>query len=81
MYDKGLMKNDDMARYNGKVNIDHTINNMFKVGTSLLFTYKDVNVANSGEYSQAMKMTTITHAYLNDGTINATPEPLVCSSL
>jgi TonB-linked SusC/RagA family outer membrane protein len=75
MYDKGLMKNDDMARYNGKVNIDHTINNMFKVGTSLLFTYKDVNVANSGEYSQAMKMTTITHAYLNDGTINATPNP------
>ncbi len=75
MYDKGLMRNDDMARYNGKVNIDHTINNMFKIGASLLFTYKDVNVSNSGEYSQAMKMTTITHAYLSDGTINATPNP------
>ena len=26
MYDRGLMKNDQMSRYNGKVNIDHRIN-------------------------------------------------------
>lgn len=40
MYDRGLMKNDQMSRYNGKVNIDHRINKVVKVGSSLLFTYK-----------------------------------------
>jgi TonB-linked SusC/RagA family outer membrane protein len=75
MYDKGLMRNDDMDRYNGKVNIDHKINNLFKIGSSLLFTYKQQSVANSGEYSQGLKLTSITHAYFDDGTINATPNP------
>lgn len=71
----GLMKNDNLDRYNGKVNLDHKINNIFKVGTSLLFTYKDNNRRNSGVYSQALKMTTITHPYLSDGSINSTPNP------
>ena len=75
LYDRGLMKNDQMSRYNGKVNIDHRINKIVKVGSSLLFTYKNWNRRNSGVYNQALKMTTITHAYLNDGTINATPNP------
>ncbi|MCI5710616.1 MAG: TonB-dependent receptor [Prevotella sp.] len=75
LYDRGLMKNDQMDRYNGKVNIDHKVNKMVKVGTSLLFTYKNWNRRNSGVYSQAMKMTTITHPYLTDGTINTNPNP------
>lgn len=75
MNDRGIMKNDKMNRYNGRANIDHRINKMFKVGTSLQFTYKSNDRRNSGVYSQALKMTTITHAYLNDGTINATPNP------
>ena len=41
MKDRGLMKRDQMTRYNGKANIDHKISNYVKVGTSLLFTYKD----------------------------------------
>ena len=28
LYDRGLMKNDQMDRYNGKVNIDHKVNKM-----------------------------------------------------
>lgn len=75
MYDNGLMDQDKLSRYNGKVNIDHKINNMFKIGGSLLFSYKDNDKANSGVFSQAMKMTTITHAYLSDGSINTTPNP------
>ncbi len=43
MYDRGLMKNDQMSRYNGKVNIDHRINKVVKVGSSLLYTYKNWN--------------------------------------
>lgn len=71
----GLMNNDDLSRYNGKVNIDHKISNLFKTGASLLFTYKDNNKRNSGVYSQALKMTSITHPYLSDGSINKTPNP------
>ena len=73
--DRGLMKNDKLNRYNGKINIDHRINNIFKVGSSLLFTYKNNDKRNSGVYSQSLKMTTVTHAYLNDGEINKTPNP------
>lgn len=75
MYDNGLMDQDKLSRYNGKVNIDHRINNMFKIGGSLMFSYKNNNKANSGVFAQALKMTTITHAYLSDGSINTTPNP------
>ena len=75
MYNNGLMENDKLARYNGRANVDHTINNLFKVGTSLNFTYRSNDSRNSSVYNQALKMTTITHPYLTDGTINATPNP------
>ncbi|WP_025884242.1 SusC/RagA family TonB-linked outer membrane protein [Segatella paludivivens] len=75
MYDNGLMDQDKLSRYNGKVNIDHKINNMFKIGGSLMFSYKNNDKANSGVFAQALKMTTITHAYLSDGSINTTPNP------
>jgi TonB-linked SusC/RagA family outer membrane protein len=75
MYDNGIMKGDELDRYNGRTNIDHTINKYVKIGTSLNFTYKSNDKRNSGVYSQALKMTTITHPYLSDGTINATPNP------
>ena len=75
LYDNGLMKQDNLSRYNGKINIDHKINKMFKVGGSILFVYKDNDKANSGVFGQALKMTSITHAYLNTGEINTTPNP------
>jgi hypothetical protein len=75
LYDNGLMDQDKLSRYNGKMNIDHRINNMFKVGGSLMFSYKNNDKANSGVFAQALKMTTITHAYLSDGSINTTPNP------
>ncbi len=84
LFDRGLMDNDKMTRYNGRLSVDHKINDYLKAGMSMLFTYKNHDRRNSGVYSQALKMTTITHAYLNDGTINATPNPLYaahCSPL
>ena len=71
----GLMKNDEFHRYNGKINLDHKINDMFKVGASILYTYRNNDRRNSGVYTQSLKMTTITHAYLNDGSINMKPNP------
>lgn len=75
MDEQGLMKNDELKRYNGKINIDHKINNAFKVGSSILYTYKDHDARNASVFTQSMKMTTITHPYLNDGTIYKQPNP------
>lgn len=75
MYNNGIMKNDKLARYNGRANVDHTINKYFKVGTSLNYTYRSNDSRNSSVYNQALKMTTVTHAYLEDGSINTTPNP------
>jgi TonB-linked SusC/RagA family outer membrane protein len=75
MFEEGLMKDDKMSRYNAKASVDHKISNMFKAGTSLLFTYKDNDKRNSSVFGQAMKMTTITHPYRADGTLIATPNP------
>lgn len=75
MFEEGLLKNDALDRYNGKVNIDHKISDMFKVGTSLLYSYRSHDARNSGVFSQSMKMTTITHPYRADGSIIETPNP------
>lgn len=75
MNDRGLMKNDKFNRYSGLANVDHRINNIFKVGTSLQFFYKSNDKRNDGVYGGALRMTSITHPYLTDGTINQTPNP------
>ena len=75
MDDKGLMKGDEYNRYTGRTNIDHQINHIVKIGASLSYAYKSNDKRNGGVYNQAQKMTTITHAYLNDGEINYQPNP------
>ena len=74
MSDRGLMKNDKMNRYNGRFNIDHIINKVFKVGGSFAFTYKDHDARNGGVFNATRKMTSIAHAYSAvDGSIIETP--------
>lgn len=75
MFDEGLQKNDKQNRYNVKTSIDHKISKYFKTGASILYTYKDKDAASSSVYSQALKMTSITHPYTADGTLIATPNP------
>ena len=75
MYDKGLLKRDQMDRYNGRLNIDHIINKVVKVGGSFGFTYKDHN-RRYALFNSARKMTSITHAYDDSGTIIPTPNPM-----
>lgn len=75
MFEEGLMKNDEMDRYNTKLVLDHTISSKFKVGANLLYTYKTLDARNASVFTQSLKMTSITHPYLNDGTLNETPNP------
>ena len=74
MFDKGLQKSDAMDRYNGRLNVDHIINKVVKVGASMAFTYKDHD-SRTGVFNAARKMTTITHAYQKDGSVNIKPNP------
>lgn len=75
MTDNGMMKSDRFRRYTGRANIDHRINKTVKVGTSLTYAYRSNDRRNGGVYSQAQKMTSITHAYLADGSVNKQPNP------
>ena len=75
MFDEGLMKKDMMDRYNAKIILDHKISDIFKAGTSMLYTYKDHDARNSSVFGQSLKMTTITHAYTKEGNLIFTPNP------
>lgn len=76
MYDKGLLKNDAMDRYNGRLSFDHQINKIFKVGMSAAFTYRSHDFR-AALFNAARKMTSITHAYRSDtGDIIKTPNPM-----
>lgn len=75
MLEKGLLKNDELDRYNAKMNVDHKINNIFKVGSSMLFTYKNHDARDGGVFGRSLSMTSITHPYTADGEIIKTPNP------
>ena len=76
MFDKGLLKNDKMNRYSGRANLDHIINKVVKIGASMAFTYKSHDSRNNSVFDRARKMTSLTTAYLPDGSINETPNVL-----
>ncbi len=73
MFDKGLLKHDKMNRYNGRINIDHIVSNVVKIGGSMAFTYRSHNARNASVFNSARKMTSITQAYKEDGSVNETP--------
>ncbi|MFN2314021.1 MAG: SusC/RagA family TonB-linked outer membrane protein, partial [Bacteroidales bacterium] len=41
MDENGLLKNDNLKRYNGRVNVNHKISDAFAAGANLQFTYRD----------------------------------------
>ena len=75
MFDQGLMKNDQMDRYNTRVSIDHKISKMFKIGANMMYTYRDHDSRQASVFGQALKLTTIAHAYTQEGEIIKTPNP------
>lgn len=74
MAEEGLLRNDALDRYNVKANVDHKINNIFKIGTSLLYTYKNHD-SRTNVFGQALKLTSIAHPYYEDGTMILKPSP------
>jgi TonB-linked SusC/RagA family outer membrane protein len=74
MAEEGLLRNDALDRYNVKTNVDHKISNVFKVGTSLLYTYKNHD-RRTNVFGQALKLTSIAHPYNADGSMILKPSP------
>ena len=68
MNDKGLLRNDEMRKYNVKLGVDHQIFNQLKIGANILYTNKKYNKRNSSIFNQALKTGTIGVLYNTDGT-------------
>lgn len=75
MTEEGLLKDDIMKRYNGRLSLEHTLNKYIKAGSSLMYTHKNHDARSSSVFSQSMKMTTITHPYTADGELIDQPNP------
>lgn len=70
--EKGLLKNDDLTRFNGMIGIDQVINKRLSVGGSVLITYKDNN-RRQDPLNQANKIIPIGKAYDDEGKIITYP--------
>ncbi|MDJ1498446.1 TonB-dependent receptor [Cytophagaceae bacterium DM2B3-1] len=64
--EKGLLRNDDLQRYNGRFTLEHSIHKNLKVGINLLYTYKDRNARNN-PLNQANKMSPLGRPYDDEG--------------
>ncbi|WP_320053768.1 TonB-dependent receptor [uncultured Acetobacteroides sp.] len=79
MKEEGLLRNDDLSRYNGRLNIDHSIANNLKIGASIQYTYRDWARRADNVYSQLIKMHTLAQPYFANGDILDKPSELATS--
>jgi len=79
MNEQGLLRNDALRRYNGRINIDHKILKNLSAGANIQYTYRNWDRRDDGIYSQLIKMHAMAQPYLSDGTILDKPSELATS--
>lgn len=79
MNENGLLKNDNLKRYNGRININHKISKKLNAGANLQFTYRDWDRREDNVYAQLIKMHSLAEPYLSDGSILDKPSELAVS--
>lgn len=79
MNEQGLLRNDVLERYNGRLNLDHKILNNLKIGASIQYTTRDWDRRADGVYSQLLKMHSLAEPYLTDGSMLDKPSELAPS--
>lgn len=79
MDENGLMKNDELKRYNGRLNLEHSLRKNIKVGASILYTYRDWDRREDEIDGQLIKMHAMAQPYLLDGSILNIPSQLAIS--
>lgn len=73
--DRGLLRSDEMNKYNLKVGLDHKVSNAVKIGANLLFTSKKYDRRNGGIFNQALKTGTIAELWTDETKTNYRPYP------
>jgi TonB-linked SusC/RagA family outer membrane protein len=71
--DVGVVKLQDFSRYSFRANIDHKINEKFRIGTSTLFTYSERNGENFNPLGGALQENPLGKTFNDDGSINFQP--------
>jgi len=66
--EEGLFTMDNITRYSGRVNVDHTINSILKAGMQAQITYNNQNVR-ADPLNQANKISPLGAAFNPDGSI------------
>ncbi len=79
MGEEGLLRNDELKRYNGRINLDHNIADNLKAGVSLQYTYRDWDRREDEVYGQLIKMHSLAQPYLANGTLLDKPSELASS--
>ena len=79
MNEEGLLRNDDLKRYNGRINLDHKLTKNLTTGVNLQYTMRDWDRRADNVYSQLIKMHSMAQPYLSDGTILDKPSELATS--
>jgi len=79
MDENGLLRNDELKRYNGRINIDHKITKNLTTGINLQYTARNWNRRQDNVYSQLIKMHSMAEPYLSDGSILDKPSELAIS--
>ncbi|TDE18410.1 SusC/RagA family TonB-linked outer membrane protein [Dyadobacter psychrotolerans] len=72
--DKGLLLDDVYRRLNGKVSIDHKLNNRIRVGVSAIYSYKNQDKRDN-PLNMANKILPIAKAFNADGSLILNPAP------
>lgn len=68
----GLLKNDNLERYSGRMSLDHQIYDNLKISTTLNYIIKDQDIRRD-PLNQANKISPLGAAYNPDGSINLLP--------
>lgn len=72
--EEGMLRGDDMTRYNGRYNVSHKINDWAEVGVLGQLTYFNRNRRNS-PLSNAVTLSPFGNPYDEEGNINLNPIP------
>lgn len=77
MKQQGVEITNEVGRYNFKTNLDHTVNKVLKVGTSISYNrWRDVSVNETGRWGAINSLITgapVTDVYNPDGTFTVNP--------
>nr|MBI1229824.1 SusC/RagA family TonB-linked outer membrane protein [Cytophagales bacterium] len=71
--DVGVVKLQDFSRYSFRVNLDHKLNDKFKIGTSTLFTYSERNGEFFNPLGGALQENPLGKTFNEDGSLNFFP--------